>query len=100
MDIFQRKIDERLDETNFLIDNAFESTNILQDDDLQDDPAYGDGSQTPTDEEYRMDTKPPDRLDEDDIQSDAYDKYIGAEVSVHQGAKIRPTVLFSTNSTR
>jgi hypothetical protein len=66
----------------------------LQDEDLNDDPAYGDGSRTPTDAEYRMDTKPPDRPDEDDIQSDAYDKYIGAEVSVDFGTegKRRATV--------
>jgi hypothetical protein len=41
-----------------------------------------------------MDTKPPDRPDEDDIQSDVYDKYIGAEVSVDFGMerKRRATV--------
>jgi hypothetical protein len=89
LDIFQRKMDKRLDEANFVIDNAFESSNILQDDDLHDDPAYGDGSQTPSDVEYRMDMKPPDRLDEDDIQSDAYDKYIGAEISVNFGTEGR-----------
>jgi hypothetical protein len=60
-----------LDEANFVIDNAFESSNILQDDDLYDDPPYGDGSQTPSDAEYRMDTKP-DQLDEDDILGQKY----------------------------
>jgi hypothetical protein len=61
----------------------------LQDEDLNDDPAYGDGSKTPTDAEYRMDQLPPDRPDEDDIQSDAYDKYIGAEVLVDFGMEGR-----------
>jgi hypothetical protein len=89
MELFQRKMDERLDETNFVIDNEFESSRVLQDEDLNDDPAYGDGSHTPTDAEYRMDMLPPNRLDEDDIQSDAYDKYIGAEVSVDFGTEGR-----------
>jgi hypothetical protein len=94
MEVFQRKIEERLDESNFIIEDEFESSRILQDEDLNDDPAYGDGSRTPTDAEYRMDTKPPDRPDEDDIQSDEYDKYIGAEVSVDCGTegKRRATV--------
>jgi hypothetical protein len=89
MDTFQRKMEERLDESNYMIENEFESSRILQDEDLHDDPAYSDGSQTPTDAEYRMDTLPPDRPDEDDIQSDAYDKYIGAEVSVDFGMERR-----------
>jgi hypothetical protein len=59
---------------------VFDNENVLQDEDLNDDPAYGDGSKTPTDEEYRMHTKPPERPDEDEIESKAYDKYIGAEM--------------------
>jgi hypothetical protein len=94
MNHFQTQIMQRLDETGFVIDNVFESKNVLQDEDLNDDSAYGDGTNTPTDEEYRMNTKPPERLDEDDIQSDAYDKYIGAELAVDFGTdgKRRATV--------
>jgi hypothetical protein len=41
-----------------------------------------------------MNTTPPERLEEDDIQSDAYDKYIGAELTVDFGTdgKRRATV--------
>jgi hypothetical protein len=94
MNQFHMNITQRLDETGFVIDNVFESKNVLQDEDLVDDPAYGDGTNTPTDEEYCMDTKPPERLDEDDIQSDAYDKYIGAKLAVNFGTdgKRRATV--------
>jgi hypothetical protein len=94
MSQFHECITERLDDAGFLIENVFESKNVLHDEDLVDDPAYGDGTNTPTDEEYRMDTKPPERLDEDDIQSDAYDKYIGAELAVDFGTegKRRATV--------
>jgi hypothetical protein len=94
MNRFQIQITQRLDETGFVIENVFESKNVLQDEDLLDDPAYGDGSHTPSDEEYRMELKPPGRLDEDDIQSDAYDKYIGAELTVDFGmeGKRRATV--------
>jgi hypothetical protein len=66
---------------------VFESGNTLQDQDLDDDPAYGDGSNTPTDDEYRMGTKPPDRLEEDEVESEAYDKYIGAEMLVEFGTE-------------
>jgi hypothetical protein len=82
-------VDERLDDANFVIENAFESQNILQDESMFDDPAYGDGSNTPTDDEYRMNDKPPDRIEEDEVQSDAYDKFIGAEVTVDFGMEGR-----------
>jgi hypothetical protein len=36
-----------------------------------------------------MDTKPPERPDEDEIESKAYDKYIGAEMLVDFGAEGR-----------
>jgi hypothetical protein len=92
MDYFQSHITKRLDEEGFVIDNVFEAKNVLQDEDLGDDPAaYGDGTNTPTDEEYRMDMKPPNRPDEDDIQSDAYDKYIGAEVAVEKKSYCKGT---------
>jgi hypothetical protein len=74
---------------NFIIENAFESNNVLQDVNFLDDPAYGDGSNTPTDAEYRLDTIPPDRMEEDDVQSDAYDKFIGAEMTVDFGTEGR-----------
>jgi hypothetical protein len=85
MDEFQRHIKHRLDETGFMIDNVFEPGNVLQDEDLLDDPAYGDGSNTPSDEEYRLEQKPPERAEEDAIESDAYDKFIGAEMTVDFG---------------
>jgi hypothetical protein len=86
---FDKQIEERLDDTNFVIENIFESQNVLQDESMFDDPAYGDGTHTPTDDEYRMSDKPPERLEEDDVQSDAYDKYIGAEVTVDFGTEGR-----------
>jgi hypothetical protein len=86
---FDKQVDERLDDANFVIENAFGARNILQDETMHDDPAYGDGTNTPTDEEYRMNDKPPDRIEEDDVQSDAYDKYIGAEVTVDFGTEGR-----------
>jgi hypothetical protein len=89
LDVCQQKTDERLDETHFVIENTFESSNILHYEVFTDDPAYGDGTHTPTDAKYRMETKPPDRVEEDDIQSDAYDKFIGAEVSVDFGTEGR-----------
>jgi hypothetical protein len=86
---FQEDLNERLDDAGFVIDNIFDYENVLQDEDLDDDPAYGDGSNTPMDEEYCMNTKPPDRPDEDKIESEAYDKYIGAEMLVDFGVKGR-----------
>jgi hypothetical protein len=50
--VFQEDLNERLDDAGFVIDNIFDYENILQDEDLNDDPAYGDGSNTPTDGEY------------------------------------------------
>jgi hypothetical protein len=85
MEAFQQHMEHRLDETGFVIDNLFEPKNILQDEDLLDDPAYGDGTNTPTDEEYRLDKKPPERAEEDEIKTDAYDKFIGAEMTVDFG---------------
>jgi hypothetical protein len=84
---FQEQLNERLDDAGFVIDNVFDNENVLQDEDLNVDPAYGDGSKTPTDEEYRMHTKPPERPDEDEIESEAYDKYIGAEMLVDFGVE-------------
>jgi hypothetical protein len=83
---FNKQVEERLDDTNFVIENVFESQNILQDESMY-DPAYSDGSKTPTDEEYHMNDKPPDRKEEDEVQSDAYDKYIGAENTVDFGTE-------------
>jgi hypothetical protein len=51
------------------------------------DNAYGDGSETPTDEEYRMELKPPERAEEDDVESEAYDKLLGAKVMVDFGTE-------------
>jgi hypothetical protein len=85
MEEFQQHIGHRLDEAGFVIDNLFEPGNVLQDEDLLDDPAYGDGSNTPTDEEYRLNKKPPERAEEDEIELDAYDKFIGAEMTVDFG---------------
>lgn len=49
------------------------------------DEAYGDGSKTPSDETYHMETKPMEHADEDDGES--YDKLLGAEVMVDFGIK-------------
>jgi hypothetical protein len=89
MEAFQNHLAQRLGETGFVINNLFETKNILQDEDLIDDPAYGDGSNTPTDEEYRFDKAPPDRVEEDELATDAYDKFIGAEMTVDFGTEGR-----------
>jgi hypothetical protein len=84
--LFDEMVTERLDDTNFVIDNMIHGENILQDEDFEtDDPAYGDGSNTLTDAEYRMETKPPERKEEDEIETEAYDKFIGAQVTVDFG---------------
>jgi hypothetical protein len=85
MEAFQQHMEHQLDETGFVIDNLFEPKHILQDEDLLNDLVYGDGTNTPTDEEYRIDKKPPERAEEDDIKTDAYDKFIGAKMTVDFG---------------
>jgi hypothetical protein len=93
---FNRAINDRLDDTGYVIDNLLDTANILQDEGelYPEEAAYGDGSNTPTEDEYRMEQNPPDRLDEDDIDSEAYDKLLGAEVMVDFGmeGKKRATV--------
>lgn len=75
IDEFDRKLNERMDDTNFTNPEATDFA--IQD--LEDDQAaYGDGTQTPGDEEYGDMVKANERPEEDDV--DAYDKYIGAEV--------------------
>ena len=43
--------------------------------------AHGDGSNTPSDDEY-ADMLPEDRPNRDDLDDDAYDRYIGAKVLI------------------
>jgi hypothetical protein len=84
---FNKDIQTRLDDAGFVIANTLGSENVLQDEGelYPDERAYGDGTNTPTDEEYRMDKKPPERMEEDDVESEAYDKLIGAELLVDFG---------------
>lgn len=70
VDTFNKRFEERLNDDNFhLPANDYD----FYLDDLYDDTAYGDASNTPTDEEYKM---PEDRPEADDV--DSYDKFIGA----------------------
>ena len=75
IDEFNKEVKERLKDDNFMNkDLAF----YYLDDDLY-DPAYGDELTTLTDDEYGsmiMD----DKLDVDDIDDDAFDKYLGATI--------------------
>jgi hypothetical protein len=93
---FDKAVKSRLDDTGFAIKNVLAGENVLQDEgELEEErEAYGDGTNTPTDEEYRLSKKPPERLEEDDIESEAYDKLIGAELMVDFGTdgKKRATV--------
>jgi hypothetical protein len=87
---FDKAVKVRLDDTGFVIENVLTGENVLQDEgELEEEEreAYGDGTNTPTDEEYRMSQKPPERLDEDDVDSEAYDKLIGAELMVDFGTE-------------
>ena len=70
VDEFNRRLTERLDDTNHQIPNL---GNDFYLDDIYDDPAYGDETTTPTDAEYEI---PEDMPDADEIET--YDKYIGA----------------------
>lgn len=85
---FDRAVNECLDNKTHECTNLLAEGNILQDEDnLFNDPAYGNGDNTPTDEEYRMETLPPEREEEDDLDAEAYDKFIGAEVTVDFGTE-------------
>lgn len=67
----------RLDDKNFVNHEAGE---FYLDDEYDDDVlAHGDGTNTPSNEEYG-DMITEERPDQDDIDNDAFDKYIGAEV--------------------
>lgn len=80
-----------MDDKGYVINNLLDTANILQDEGelYPEETAYGDGSNTLTEDEYRMEQNPPDRLDEDDIDSEAYDKLLGAEVMVDFGMEGR-----------
>jgi hypothetical protein len=88
---FNKDVDTRLDDTGFVIANLLGTPSILQDEGelYKDQTAYGDGTNTPTEAEYRMEQQPPEWLDEDNIESEAYDKLIGAEFMVDFGSEGR-----------
>ncbi|KAL7525879.1 hypothetical protein ACHAXR_001197, partial [Thalassiosira sp. AJA248-18] len=70
VDTFNERLEEQLNDDNFhLPANDYD----FYLDDLYDDTAYGDASNTPTDEEYEL---PEDRPEANDVES--YDKFIGA----------------------
>ena len=74
---FDKQIEKWLDDTNFFNPEAGE----LYIDEVEDEEeaAQGDGAQTPDDDEYAdMNTK--ERPKQDNVDSEKYDKYIGAEV--------------------
>jgi hypothetical protein len=88
---FNKDIDTWLDNTGFVIANLLGNPSLLQDEGklYEDQTAYGDGTNTPTDAEYRMEQQPPEHLDEDDVELEAYDKLIGAEFMVDFGSEGR-----------
>ena len=86
---FDKAVVERLDDTEFVIDSQFLGENRLDDIDIEDQVAYGDGTATPTDAEYRVDAHPPEYSEADDIGGNVYDEYIGAEILVDLGVEGR-----------
>ena len=74
---FDKDLEKRLDDTNFTNPEAGEL--CIDDIDDADEVAHGDGSNTPSVDEY-ADMEPEERPERDDVDDDAYDKYIGAEV--------------------
>ena len=74
---FDKALEERLNGTNLTNEEA--SDMCIDNIDEADKAAHGDGSNTPSDDEY-AEMLPEDRPDCDDLDVDAYDKYIGAEV--------------------
>jgi hypothetical protein len=74
---FDLAVNTRLDDANFV---NLDAGDFYLDDEYDDSGvAHGDGTNTPTDAEYG-DMLTEDRPEQDDIDNDAYDKYIGAEV--------------------
>jgi hypothetical protein len=88
---FNKDVDTRLDDTGFVIANLFGNPSLLQDEGklYEDQTAYGVGTNTPTDDEYRMEQQPPEQLEENDVESEAYDKLIGEEFMVDFGCEGR-----------
>ena len=74
---FYKALEELLDDTNF----ANEEAGGMCMDNIEDadDAAHGDGSNTPSDDDYAY-ILAVDRTDRDDLDDDAYVRYIGAEV--------------------
>lgn len=76
---FHNTLSERLDDSNFTLPSV---GNFAFDEDHYDlpqwDPAYGDN--TPNDDEYGNEMHTTPLEDADDLEPDAYDKYIGARV--------------------
>ena len=76
---FDEDLEKRLDDTKFV--NPEVSELYINEMDDADDVAHGDGSNTPSGEEY-VDMKTDERPKQDDIDNESYDKYIGAEVMI------------------
>jgi len=71
--VFNDKVTARLDEANFRLP-AFEEFDLLDNWDFPADPAYGDASTTPTDEDYGYNKSEED--DDEDVAD--LDPFIGA----------------------
>ena len=81
---FDKQIEKQLNDTNFVNPEAGELyINEVKD---EDEASLGDGTQTPDDDEYAdMNTK--ERTKQDDVDSETYDKYMGAEVMMDVNSK-------------
>ena len=74
---FDKALKERYDENN--LTNKEAGDMCIEDIDNADKAVHGFGSNNPSDDEY-ADIMPEDRTDRDNLDDDAYDRYIGAEV--------------------
>ena len=82
---YDNAINNRLKDANFV--NSENAPYYLVDDET--DPAYGDGSNTPSDAEYGNMTSRPEQPEQDDINNKTYNKYVGAEVEIDKGGELR-----------
>ena len=92
IDEFNRKLTERLDDANFMVEDADEYESLYLDDEEGENTGVTTGT-IPTDEEYGDMSLDEERPEEDDEQ--AYDKYVGAELimDLGSGAERKGTVV-------
>ena len=88
---FDMDVEERLDEQNFFTEDANDATFFLQD---EEEPSIFGGGVTTTDEEYG-DMNMEEALEADDIDDEAVDKYLNAELifDVGSGSERRGRVM-------